>query len=137
MLVIQGYQDDISANETEFADMAERINLIGLITDVAQNYKDPELQDVIDYTLERANDSRELILNLESRKKEGSKTSPSREGGSVGDEEEMARKRRAAAAASRRYAVGLEVIFSLTRCLPNPKKQSYIYATILIFLRRF
>lgn len=107
LLVIQGYQDDIVANETEFADRAETIQVVRLLQDVANNYKDFEIQDVVAYTMERVNDSRELILNLDSKNTSSSGSSSQTKevvGGGKGDsDEEMARKRRAAAAASRRY----------------------------------
>ena len=102
LIIIQGYQDDITTNETDFADRAESIQLIQLLTDLAENYKDSELQDVITHTLERANDSRELILNLESRSKGSKGSSSLKDGGKKETDEEIARKRRAAAAASRK-----------------------------------
>eukprot|EP00095_Tigriopus_kingsejongensis_P008844 maker-scaffold15_size728074-snap-gene-2.18 protein:Tk08844 transcript:maker-scaffold15_size728074-snap-gene-2.18-mRNA-1 annotation:"ubiquitin-protein ligase e3 component n-recognin-" len=100
-LVMQGYQDNIMSNESDFAMAAEEIDLVGLLNKaldpVNPELKTKEISEHIQYTLDRANEARELILNISRSGERESSSNKSDQ------EEAQARKRRAAAAANRRH----------------------------------
>lgn len=100
-LIMQGYQDDIMTNESDFAKFAEELDFVGLLQKALEpaneELKTKELSEYIQYTLDRANEARELILNIA---RSDDRESPSTKGD---QDEAQARKRRAAAAANRRH----------------------------------
>ena len=109
-LIVQGYQDDIMNNSSDFAEKAEAMGLPKLIQDCTQH--NPDLSDTLSYVLERVEESRELILNISSKSRASSSSSMTTRSSSKArkesameieeSEEEVIRKRKAEAAAKRR-----------------------------------
>jgi hypothetical protein len=69
-LINQGYKDDLVNNVSDFTVAAEEAGLPDLLVAVrdtpVEDVRSEELLELVVYTLERSNEARALILNIES-----------------------------------------------------------------------